>query len=124
MGEAVADLKRITLELVGNDPDIVHRGCRSNCDSDAIFEIAFANARQVCKAIKRVYVHGSLCEAFCAELARFAEAAQLGDDLEQGTAMGPFRTGQYDRVLDLIRDLRAHGRIIAGGEAPPNGEAF
>ena len=120
MGGAAKDLKRITLELGGNDPAIVLADADPIATARQIFGIAFTNAGQVCIAIKRVYVHASLYEAFCAELARLADAAQLGDGLEQGTTMGPLQNRrQYDHVLDLIGSSRADGRIIAGGEALP-----
>jgi acyl-CoA reductase-like NAD-dependent aldehyde dehydrogenase len=69
--------------------------------------------------MKRVYVHESIYDAMCLELAALANAAVIGDGLEQGTQLGPLQNKmQYDRVLELIEDSRQHGNIIAGGETP------
>ena len=57
---AAPDLKRVTLELGGNDPAIVLDDADPAKVSRAIFAAAFANNGQVCSAIKRVYVPESL----------------------------------------------------------------
>jgi len=119
MAGAAAMLKRITLELGGNDAGIVLDGVDPKTVAPKIFGAAFQNSGQVCIAMKRVYVHDSIYDAMCLELAALANAAVIGDGLEQGTQYGPLQNKmQYDRVLELIEDSRAHGNIIAGGETP------
>jgi acyl-CoA reductase-like NAD-dependent aldehyde dehydrogenase len=119
MAGAAAMLKRITLELGGNDAGIVLDGVDPKTVAPKIFGAAFQNSGQVCIAMKRVYVHDSIYDAMCLELAALANAAVIGDGLEQGTQFGPLQNKmQYDRVLELIEDSRAHGNIIAGGETP------
>ena len=119
MAGAAEMLKRITLELGGNDAGIVLDGSDPKVVAPKIFGAAFQNSGQVCIAMKRVYVHESIYDAMCAELAALADAAVIGDGLEQGTQFGPLQNKmQYDRVLELIEDSRKHGNIIAGGETP------
>jgi acyl-CoA reductase-like NAD-dependent aldehyde dehydrogenase len=119
MAGAAEMLKRITLELGGNDAGIVLDGVDPKIVAPKIFGAAFQNSGQVCIAMKRVYVHDSIYDAMCLELAALANAAVIGDGLEQGTQYGPLQNKmQYDRVLELIEDSRAHGNIIAGGETP------
>jgi acyl-CoA reductase-like NAD-dependent aldehyde dehydrogenase len=119
MAGAAEMLKRITLELGGNDAGIVLDGVDPKTVAPQIFGAAFQNSGQVCIAMKRVYVHDSIYDAMCLELAALANAAVIGDGLEQGTQYGPLQNKmQYDRVLELIEDSRAHGNIIAGGETP------
>jgi acyl-CoA reductase-like NAD-dependent aldehyde dehydrogenase len=119
MAGAAAMLKRITLELGGNDAGIVLDGVDPKTVAPKIFGAAFQNSGQVCIAMKRVYVHDSIYDAMCLELAALANAAVIGDGLEQGTQYGPLQNKmQYDRVLELIEDSRAHGNIIAGGDTP------
>ena len=50
------DLKRVTLELGGNDPAIVLEDFDVESTADGLFANAFSNCGQVCVAIKRVYV--------------------------------------------------------------------
>lgn len=118
MAGAAEALKRITLELGGNDAGIVLGDVDPAATAPKIFGAAFQNSGQVCIAMKRVYVHESIYDAMCDELAKLAQAAVVGDGLEQGTQFGPLQNkAQYDKVRGYIEDGRRDGRIIAGGEA-------
>ncbi|WP_086619844.1 aldehyde dehydrogenase family protein [Erythrobacter tepidarius] len=110
-------LKRITLELGGNDPAIVLEDVDVRETAKAIFANAFLNCGQVCLAIKRAYVHADIYDAMCAELARLAEEAIVGDGLEQGTTIGPIQNkAQFEKVKAFLETARRDGTIIAGGE--------
>jgi acyl-CoA reductase-like NAD-dependent aldehyde dehydrogenase len=116
MAGAAEALKRVTLELGGNDAGIVLGDVDPAATAAKIFGAAFQNAGQVCIAMKRVYVHESIYEAMCAELAKLAEAAVVGDGLEQGTQIGPLQNkAQFDKVLGFIEAGRKDGKVIAGG---------
>ena len=111
-------IKRITLELGGNDAAIVLDDVDVRETAQAIFANAFLNCGQVCLAIKRAYVHADIYDAMCAELARLAEAAVVGDGLEQGTAIGPIQNRtQFEKVQGFLEAARAEGTVIAGGKA-------
>lgn len=113
-----ASLKRVTLELGGNDAAIVLDDVDVPATARAIFGGAFLNCGQVCLAIKRVYVHADIYEAMCAELARLAQEAIVGDGLEQGTTLGPIQNkAQYDKVKGFLEAAHAEGKVIAGGAA-------
>jgi acyl-CoA reductase-like NAD-dependent aldehyde dehydrogenase len=115
MAGAAEMLKRITLELGGNDAAIVLGDNDPKTVAPKIFAGAFQNSGQVCIAVKRAYVHESIYDAVCDELATLADAAVIGDGLEQGTQFGPLQNKmQYDKVMDLIADARKHGKVIAG----------
>jgi acyl-CoA reductase-like NAD-dependent aldehyde dehydrogenase len=116
---AASSLKRLTLELGGNDAAIVLDDADIKTVAPKIFAGAMLNAGQVCLAIKRVYVHDSQYEELCGELAKLAEAAIVDDGLKQGTQIGPLQNKmQYDKVRGLIEGTRDEGRIIAGGSFP------
>ena len=76
---AAPDLKRVTLELGGNDPAIVLDDADPAAVSKAIFAGAFNNNGQVCSAIKRVYVPESLYDDVVEGLAAQADAVKVGD---------------------------------------------
>ncbi|WP_422007353.1 aldehyde dehydrogenase family protein [Pyruvatibacter mobilis] len=119
MAGAANLLKRITLELGGNDAGIVLDDVNPKETAPQLFQSAFQNSGQVCIAMKRLYVHESIYDEMCAELAKLAEDAIIGDGLEQGTQLGPLQNKmQYDKVKDLIEDARKDGQIIAGGTTP------
>ncbi|MDP3748316.1 MAG: aldehyde dehydrogenase family protein [Phenylobacterium sp.] len=119
MAGAADALKRITLELGGNDAAIVLGDVNPEATAGKIFSAAFQNSGQVCIAVKRAYVHESIYDAVCDELARLADAAVVGEGLQQGVQMGPLQNKmQYEKVLGVIEDARKTGKIIAGGLAP------
>lgn len=123
MAGAAPTLKRLTLELGGNDAAIVLDDIDIDRTVPALFESAFTNSGQVCIAIKRLYVHETIYDQVCDRLAVLANEAVVGDGLEQGTLFGPIQNkAQYDRVIDLIDDARACGTIIAG--SVPDGSGY
>jgi acyl-CoA reductase-like NAD-dependent aldehyde dehydrogenase len=111
-------LKRVTLELGGNDPAIVLEDVDVKETAKAIFGNAFLNCGQVCLAIKRAYVHADIYDAMCEELAALARAAIVGDGLEQGTQIGPIQNkAQFEKVRSFLETARMDGNVIAGGQA-------
>lgn len=116
MGAAASTLKRLTLELGGNDAAIVMEDADPQEVASGLFLCSMLNSGQICLAIKRVYVHYSLYEEICAELATLAAKAVVGDGTDDGVEFGPLQNkAQFERVLDLIEDCQVQGRIIAGG---------
>jgi len=120
MASAAGTLKRLTLELGGNDPAVVMDDVDPIEAARRVFPVAMGNAGQVCLAAKRIFVPARLYDAFCNELARLADAAIVGDGLEAATTMGPIQNAaQYHKALAYLDDARASGTIIAGGEPIP-----
>lgn len=119
MSSGSATLKRMTLELGGNDSGIVLDDCDPDVVSQQLFDSAFANNGQVCIALKRLYVHDSQYDAICNKLAEIAKAAIVGPGLQQGTQLGPVQNRmQYDKLKALIEETKEDGNIIAGGDSP------
>lgn len=117
MESASKDLKRLTLELGGNDAAIVLDDVDPKVAAPQVFAGATMNAGQVCLAIKRLYVHESQYDAMCEELVKLANETIVDDGMKQGTQMGPVQNKQqYEKVLGYIEDARQRGKIIAGGE--------
>lgn len=126
MASAAGNLKRITLELGGNDAAIVLDDVDPAAIAPRIFFAAFVNSGQVCMAIKRVYAHERIYDALCEALAVEARKAVVGDGLEPGTQLGPIQNRkQYERVVGILEDaLRAGARVLAGGEVPQRAGYF
>jgi acyl-CoA reductase-like NAD-dependent aldehyde dehydrogenase len=118
MANAAATLKRITLELGGNDASIVLDDVDPKKVAPGIFEDAFQNSGQVCLAIKRLYVHESVYDEICNELVAIARNTVVDDGSKQGTKLGPLQNKmQYEKVKGFLKDARKNGNIIAGGAA-------
>lgn len=119
MAGAAGLLKRITLELGGNDAGIVLDDVDPKEAAQKLFDSAFQNSGQVCIAMKRLYVHENIYDEVCEELASIANDTIIGDGAEQGTKLGPLNNKmQYDKVKALIEDAKQEGNVIAGGEFP------
>lgn len=108
-------LKRITLELGGNDAAIVLDDVDPKATAKSLFEGAMVNSGQVCLAIKRAYVHDSQYDAICDELAELARLAVVGDGTQQGAQYGPLQNrAQYEKVREMMADAARHGKVIGG----------
>jgi acyl-CoA reductase-like NAD-dependent aldehyde dehydrogenase len=114
---AAPTLKRLTLELGGNDAAIVLPDADLDRAVPFIFAIAFAGAGQFCAGIKRLYVHDSLHDEVRDRLIALAEATKVGSGWDASTDMGPVQNAaQYARIVGLLEDARqAGGRILTGG---------
>lgn len=125
MAGAAATLKRITLELGGNDAGIVLDDVDPKTAAPQLFQSAFQNNGQVCIAMKRLYVHESIYDEMCDELAKIADAAIVGNGLEQGTQLGPLQNRmQFEKVKELLDDAKKTGKVIAGGTVPDQAGYF
>jgi acyl-CoA reductase-like NAD-dependent aldehyde dehydrogenase len=116
---SAADLKRVTLELGGNDPAIVLDDADPAVVGKALFAAAFSNNGQTCIAVKRVYVPESLHDAVVEALVAEADGVVVGDGMDEGTQLGPINNRpQFDRVSSLVDGALASGaRAAAGGAA-------
>ena len=116
---AAPDLKRVTLELGGNDPAIVLDDADPATVATAIFAGAFNNNGQVCSAIKRVYVPEALYDGVVEGLAAHARAIKVGEGTEDGVKLGPINNEpQFERVKELVADALSHGATaVTGGKA-------
>jgi acyl-CoA reductase-like NAD-dependent aldehyde dehydrogenase len=126
MESAAHDLKRVTLELGGNDAAIVMPDVDLDDVALKIFMGAFYNTAQICVATKRLYIHEDIYDALRDRLAVLAQTIKVGDGAEQGTVLGPLQNArQFERVTSLIADARKSGlTLIEGAPVPQNGGYF
>ncbi len=114
---AAEDLKRLTLELGGNDPAVVLPGTDVAAIAPSLFWGAFGNNGQICLAAKRVYAHESLHADLVEALAEIARSVHVDEGTVEGAQLGPINNlPQYDRVSELVADALSNGaRAAAGG---------
>lgn len=120
MRTAADTLKRVTLELGGNDAGIVLPDADPEAIAEKLFWGAFINNGQTCAALKRLYVPDNLYDAVCDALVRYAAGVTMGNGLDEANVLGPIQNRmQFDKVAALVDDARARGgRILCGGTAP------
>lgn len=118
MASAAETIKRVTLELGGNDAAIVLDDADPAKIAENIVAGAFLNAGQVCIAIKRLYVNENIYDQLIEELAKHIKNLTLGNGLEDGVSIGPVQNlRQFEQAKALLDDAKNHARIVVGGEA-------
>lgn len=119
------DLKRLTLELGGNDPAIVLRDVDVSAVAESLFWSGFMNNGQVCLAAKCAYAHEQIRADLVEALAEVARRVVVADGTATGAQLGPINNRpQYERVRGLVDDAVAQGGRIATGGAPLNREGY
>jgi acyl-CoA reductase-like NAD-dependent aldehyde dehydrogenase len=120
MSGAVATLKRLTLELGGNDAGIVLPGTKIDPLLESLFWGCFINAGQTCSCLKRLYVHADQYEEVVSKFAAFVAKIPVGDGFDPKNLIGPVSNkAQLNLVSELVDEARARGaRIVTGGVRP------
>lgn len=127
MASAAATLKRVTLELGGNDAAVVLRDADPASIAQRLLDGAFTNSGQICMAIKRLYIEAPIYDAVCAELADRVARITVGDGFDPEVTMGPVQNAmQYDIVKSVLDETSrsASARILGGGHSLPVGGYF
>ncbi len=121
METAAKDLKRITLELGGNDAAIVMPDVDIDTIAETLFHGAFHNTGQVCVVTKRMFIHADIYDRLRDRLHQLARQTAVGDGADQGNRYGPIQNKiQYDRVVNLIEDARSAGLTLLEGSPVPD----
>jgi acyl-CoA reductase-like NAD-dependent aldehyde dehydrogenase len=116
---AAGDLKRVTLELGGNDPAILLHDIDVARVAPMLFWGSFMNNGQVCLAAKRIYVHTDVHDELAEALAEIAKTVRVDDGTVEGVQLGPLNNKpQFDRVKMLVEDAVGQGATaLSGGRA-------
>ncbi|KAK5988245.1 Putative aldehyde dehydrogenase FUS7 [Cladobotryum mycophilum] len=128
MQSCAPTLKRVTLELGGNDPAIICADVDIATVAPKVAALAFANSGQVCVAIKRVYVHSSIYKEFLTAMTNYVKTFVVGDGLNQSTTMGPVQNSmQYEKLKQLVASIEEGNLKIATGDIKttfPDGKGY
>lgn len=119
-------VKRLTLELGGNDAGIILDDADPQAIAEDVFWGAFINTGQTCAALKRLYVPDAIYDQVVDALSEVAAAMPMGVGLDEDNVLGPLQNkAQYDIVAGLVEAARDGGaRIITGGNPDPNQPGF
>jgi acyl-CoA reductase-like NAD-dependent aldehyde dehydrogenase len=112
-----AGRKRVTLELGGNAPVIVHADADAAYAAERIAWGGFVQSGQTCISVQRVYVHSSLYDPFVSDLVGRVEHLVVGDPTDEQTDIGPLiDDGAADRVEGWVEEAIAGGaKLLTGG---------
>ncbi|WEH12936.1 aldehyde dehydrogenase family protein [Streptomyces sp. VNUA24] len=113
MAGAAGTLKRISLELGGNDPAVLLDDIDVESVVGPLAAGAFTRAGQICFGVKRVYVarsrYDELVEALRAHLAGFTVGHGLTDEVSFGPVINQ---AQAVRLRELVDRTRASGASV------------
>ncbi|WP_116087623.1 aldehyde dehydrogenase family protein [Tropicimonas sp. IMCC34011] len=124
MRSAAETMKRLTLELGGNDAGIVLPDADPAQIAEGLFWGGFINNGQTCAAMKRLYVHESIHDEVCAALVEFAKTIPVGDGMDEGSILGPVQNRmQHEKLSRLVAEASEKGDVLLGG-APGEGLFF
>ena len=125
MSGASGTLKRVTLELGGNDAGIVMPGTHIEPLLEKLFWGCFINGGQTCAALKRLYVHEDQYEDVVQKFAAYVSKIPVGDGMDPKNLIGPLTNKmQRDKVSSYVDEARARGARIVTGGVQPTGPGF
>ncbi|KAI4241452.1 MAG: hypothetical protein L6R42_011271, partial [Xanthoria sp. 1 TBL-2021] len=129
MAAAAPTLKRVTLELGGNDPAII---C-DDVDLEAIIpklaRFSFLCCSQICMMIKRLYIHESIYDRFLAAFVAHTRSLKVGPGTDPDVFIGPVQNKmQFDKVRSMYQHISSESWTPAlGGDIPdpdPTGKGY
>ncbi|WP_293697789.1 aldehyde dehydrogenase family protein [uncultured Agrococcus sp.] len=112
------NVKRLTLELGGNDAGIVLDDVDPKAIAEGLFWGAFINTGQTCAALKRLYVPDSIYDSVVEALAEVAGNMPMGQGLDEQNVLGPLQNEMQFKVVDrLVQAAKdADARVVLGGD--------
>ncbi|USW50633.1 Putative aldehyde dehydrogenase domain, aldehyde/histidinol dehydrogenase [Septoria linicola] len=111
-------LKRVVLELGGNDPAVVCEDVDVKATAAECAMGAWFNTGQMCVCTKRVLVHEKIYEEFLNEMIAFTKTLSL--EAEGHSMLGPVQNQmQYEKVLDIFKDSKKNGHKFVHGDSEP-----
>ena len=117
MQSASSQLKRITLELGGNDPTIVCSDVNVAATAFKVAQGCFFNAGQMCVATKRVYVHEDIYQEFMTSFVKTAREIPVTMSPEVFTTFGPIQNHMQRAIVEgLIDDCKTQGYNLSYDE--------
>ena len=120
------NVKRLTLELGGNDAGIVLDDVDPKAIAEGLFWGAFINTGQTCAALKRLYVPDSIYDEVVDALAEVAGNMPMGDGLDEQNVLGPLQNEmQFNVVARLVQAAKdANARVVLGGDPDQDAPGF
>lgn len=117
---AAPDVKKVTLELGGKNPNIIFSDTDFETVIDNALTGAFVHSGQVCSAGSRLIVQDDLYDRFVAELAQRADQIRLGDGFDPETECGPLATAEHRESVErhIAQGMAQGARLVAGGHRP------
>ncbi len=117
---SAGNLKKVTLELGGKNPNIVFADADFESAVDGALFGAFANQGEVCSAGSRLLVERSIHDRLVAAMVEKIPRVKLGHGLDAATKMGPLVSAAHrDKVEAYMRiGVEEGAKLVCGGKRP------
>jgi len=112
-----AGMKKVTLELGGNDPVVVLKDADIEKAVRGVINGAFLNAGQVCMGVKRIIVEDDISKEFAEKLVEETEKLVMGNPLDKSTTLGTLISEKAAiQVEETVNNAVQKGaKILSGG---------
>ena len=112
-----AGMKKVTLELGGNDPTVILKDADLDKAVKGIINGAFLNAGQVCMGVKRVIVEDEIADEFAEKLVKATQKLVMGNPMDSKTTLGTLISEKAAiQVEETVNNaVREGAKILTGG---------
>ena len=113
-----AGMKKVTLELGGNDPLVVLED--ADIDEAVLGAVrgAYLNAGQVCMGVKRVIIDNSIADEFVDKLVEKTKNLKMGNPMDRKTDIGPLINENAAIMVEesVNNAVKQGAEILCGGK--------
>ena len=118
--QAAEKIQRVTMELSGHAPFIVHEDANIEKATDMAMAAKYRNNGQVCISPSRFYIHESKKEKFTKTFVEKTLKLKIGNGMDKNVNLGPITTKKrLEEIEQLVEETKKEGaKILCGGKKP------
>ena len=119
--QAAEKIQRVTMELSGHAPFIVHEDANIEKAVDMAMSAKYRNNGQVCISPSRFYIHESKKKKFTESFVNKTLKLKIGNGMNKDVQLGPITTKKrLEEIEKLVEITKKEGaEILCGGKRPP-----
>ena len=118
--QAAEKIQRVTMELSGHAPFIVHADANVEKATDMAMAAKYRNNGQVCISPSRFYIHESKKEQFTKSFVDKTLKLKIGNGMDKDVQLGPITTKKrLEEIEKLVETTKKEGaKLLCGGKRP------
>jgi len=118
--QAADKIQRVTMELSGHAPFIVHEDADVERAADMAMAAKYRNNGQVCISPSRFYIHESKKEKFTKRFVDKTLKLKIGNGMDKDVQLGPLTTKKrLEEIEKLVEVTKQEGaKVLCGGKRP------
>ena len=118
--QAAEKIQRVTMELSGHAPLIVHEDANVEKAVDIAMAAKYRNNGQVCISPSRFYIHESKKKQFTKSFVDKTLKLKIGNGMDKDVQLGPITTKKrLEEIENLVEVTKKEGaKMLCGGKRP------